>query len=124
MQIRRIFSIAALVGSLALASVGIAQDVAKSPSDLSADNAIDRIKLFDSLDASPGKSESARTSFSSVNELRQARALLRADQRAARMEYNAWIGYEPSRPQWSALPMMQSRYTSRRVHVPFYVYSR
>ena len=57
-------------------------------------------------------------------EIRQARALYRAQQRTARLEYNLWMGYEPLRPNWNAVPMMSSRYGNRRVYVPLYVHTR
>lgn len=57
-------------------------------------------------------------------EIRQARALYRAQQRVSRLEYNLWMGYEPLRPNWNSVPMMSSRYGSRRVYVPVYVHTR
>ena len=67
---------------------------------------------------------SVQNSRMSVAELRQARALYRAQQRVARLEYNLWMGREPLRPNWNSVPMMSSRYTSQRVYVPVYVYTR
>lgn len=67
---------------------------------------------------------SMRRSKQSVAELRQSRALYRANQRVARMEYNLWMGREPLRPQWNSIPMMSSRYTNNRIYVPVYVYPR
>jgi hypothetical protein len=64
---------------------------------------------------------SVRSSRMSTAELRQARALYRAQQRTARLEYNLWMGYEPLRPNWNAVPMMSSRYSNRRIYVPMYV---
>ncbi len=60
----------------------------------------------------------------SVAELRQARALYRAQQRVARLEYNLWMGYEPLRPNWNPVPMTSSRYGNRRVYVPVFVHTR
>ena len=60
----------------------------------------------------------------SVAELRQARALYRSNQRVARLEYNLWMGYEPLRPNWNAVPMMSSRYSNRKLYVPVYVWAR
>lgn len=61
----------------------------------------------------------------SVAELRQSRALLKSDQRRARMEHNAWIGHEPLRPNWNAVPSMRSHYERRSlVYVPVYRYRR
>ena len=67
---------------------------------------------------------SVQNSRMSTAELRQARALYRAQQRVARLEYNLWMGREPLRPNWNSVPMMSSRYTSQRVYVPVYVYTR
>jgi hypothetical protein len=58
----------------------------------------------------------------SVAELRQARALLKSDQRRARMERNAWAGYEPLRPGFNTTPMTRSRYERRTVYMPVYWY--
>ena len=66
--------------------------------------------------------ELTRPSISAVNRLRQQRAAYTYNQRLSRMEANAWIGHEPLRPSWSALPMMSSRYPARRtITVPYYV---
>ncbi len=75
------------------------------------------------LQASSSTSD-VRSSRMSTAELRQARALYRAQQRVARLEYNLWMGYEPLRPNWNAVPMMSSRYTHRRLYVPVYVHTR
>lgn len=100
------------------------------------DDAIDRVHLFDSLEApaAPGSkveigasassSSDVRRSQMSVAELRQARALYRSKQRVARLEYNLWMGHEPLRPNWNSIPMMSSRYTHRRIYVPVYVRAR
>lgn len=56
-----------------------------------------------------------------AKELRMARAQYRAQQRAARIEYNLWMGYEPLRPKWTPLPMMSSRFPPPRIQVPVYV---
>ncbi len=58
----------------------------------------------------------------SVAELRQARALLKSDQRRARMERNAWIGYEPLRPNWNAVPMTRSYYGQQANSIRIYRY--
>ncbi len=60
----------------------------------------------------------------SVAELRQARALYKSDQRRARMEHNAWLGFEPLRPGWSTVPMMRSRYERQTIVMPFFYYVR
>ena len=67
---------------------------------------------------------SVQKSRMSTAELRQARALYRAQQRVARLEYNLWMGREPLRPNWNSVPMMSSRYTRQRVYVPVYLYTR
>ena len=59
-----------------------------------------------------------------VAELRQARALYRANQRMARMEYNLWIGHQPLRPRWAPMPMMNSRYSPPTIIVPVFVNPR
>ena len=54
--------------------------------------------------------------------LRQQRAMFQEQQRLARLEANAWMGYEPLRPNWPSSPSMTSRYRSNRVIViPYYV---
>lgn len=58
----------------------------------------------------------------SVAELRQARALLKADQRRARIERNAWMRHEPLRPNFHAVPSMRSRYEQRTFYIPVYWY--
>ena len=66
--------------------------------------------------------ELTRPSVSAVNRLRQQRAAYSYNQRLSRIEANAWIGHEPLRPSWSALPMMSSRYPARRtITVPYYI---
>ena len=56
-------------------------------------------------------------------EIRQARALYQMKQRIARQERNAWLGYEPLRPHWTAIPMMNTGFQPRRViRVPVYVH--
>lgn len=69
-------------------------------------------------------SSDVRKSKMTTAELRQARALYRSQQRVARLEHNLWMGYEPLRPNWNALPMMSSRYPNRRVYVPVFYYGR
>lgn len=78
--------------------------------------------LFDNISRPNASSE--RQSRMTVAELRQSRALFRANQRVARLEYNLWMQRTPLRPNWNALPMMSSRYTARRVYVPIYVNPR
>ncbi len=135
MNVRRFFLIAAsttlLSGGAFCGPSAFAQDL--FPVD---ENSIDRVHLFDSLEepaATGGKTEvsvpvvsnsDVRKSRMSTAELRQARALYRSNQRAARLEYNLWMGYEPLRPNWNSIPMMSSRYTARRLYVPVYVHAR
>ena len=74
---------------------------------------------------SPAPSHSdRRISKEKVTELRQQRALYRANQRMARMEYNQWMGHEPLRPRWSPMPMMNSRYAPPTILVPVYINPR
>ncbi len=84
------------------------------------------VSIFDPAGqaAAVQRPSSVRRSQQSVAELRQARALYRANQRVARMEYNLWMGREPLRPRWNSIPMMSSRYTNNRIYVPVYVYPR
>ncbi|TWU55050.1 hypothetical protein [Rubripirellula reticaptiva] len=128
MTIRRIFALTALLGTLALASSGNAQSPISSPSDASKPASIDRIKLYDSLEKPSDRNERSLPSSAqlSASEIRQARALHRADQRAARLDYNLWMGVNPLRPDWNAVPMTHSNYNyiQRRVYVPFYVHAR
>ena len=74
---------------------------------------------------SPAPSQSdRRISKEKVTELRQQRALYRANQRMARMEYNLWMGREPLRPRWSPMPMMNSRYPTPTIVVPVFINPR
>ncbi|MGI9467470.1 MAG: hypothetical protein ACR2OA_10145 [Rubripirellula sp.] len=74
---------------------------------------------------SPAPSQSdRRISQEKVAELRQQRALYRANQRMARMEYNQWMGREPLRPRWSPMPMMNSRYAPPTILVPVFINPR
>ena len=74
---------------------------------------------------SPAPSQSdRRISKEKVAELRQQRALYRANQRMARMEYNQWMGREPLRPRWSPMPMMNSRYAPPTIFVPVFINPR
>ncbi|MGB7327380.1 MAG: hypothetical protein WBD31_21065 [Rubripirellula sp.] len=128
MTIRRIFALTAILGTLALASTSNAQAPISPPIDTAKPAAIDRIKLYDSLEKSSDQNERTKSSSGqlSANEIRQARALHRADQRAARLDHNLWMGVNPLRPDWNAVPMMHSNYNyvQRRLYVPVYVYAR
>lgn len=74
--------------------------------------------------AAPTTESDVRKSRMSAAELRQARALYRSKQRISRLEYNLWMGQEPLRPNWNSVPMMSSRYGSRKIYVPVYIHTR
>jgi hypothetical protein len=76
------------------------------------------------FDAPAASQSDRRISKEKVAELRQQRALYRANQRMARMEYNLWMGYEPLRPRRSPMPMMNSRYGPTTIVVPVFVNPR
>ena len=78
--------------------------------------------IFDKSE--PASLSGKANSRMSVAELRQARALLKADQRRARLEHNAWIGYQPLRPSWSTVPMMRSHYERPTLYLPVYYFRR
>jgi hypothetical protein len=80
-----------------------------------------RVSLFDQRD---DPSEDYVRRRMTPQELRTARAIYRANQRVARLEHNLWIGHEPLRPRWNAVPMMSSRYTNPKFYVPVYIYNR
>ena len=85
----------------------------------------ERVKLFDSQDKTKQDYRSTGVEGLSAKRIRQARALYRSQQRDARIEHNLWMGYEPLRPNWSAVPMTSSRYDYRRtIYVPVYYYRR
>lgn len=84
----------------------------------------ERVSIFETT-APVGATESeTRVSKMSVAELRQQRALYKANQRMARIEYNLWMGYEPLRPKFNSIPMMSTRYSTQRLYVPVYVHGR
>lgn len=127
---RRFLSLAALI---AILSVGLLDGSARGQEkagEKHVGQGIDRVQLFDSLEPNSGASNSGATTpeslrkARSVAELRQARAIYRANQRVARLERNLWMGYEPLRPNWSSTPMTSSRYAPRRIYVPVYIRSR
>ena len=126
MYLSRFLSIATLVTVLSCGAFSGTVAQAQDSTSKKTDAAIDRIPLFDSLEApaTPPSQSSVKRSRMSVSELRQARALYRANQRVARFEYNLWMGHEPLRPRWNSVPMMSSRYANPRYYVPVYVYSR
>ena len=125
MNLRRFLLPFALIttvsGGVMLGSHARAQDAAGPASKPVAS----RVSLFNGVgeDEHPSQSNVARTGMT-PQELRTARAIYRANQRVARMEYNLWVGHEPLRPRWNAVPMMSSRYSNRTYYVPVYVYNR
>jgi hypothetical protein len=84
----------------------------------------ERVSLFDQRQESLHPSEDYVRRRMTPQELRTARAIYRANQRVARLEHNLWIGHEPLRPRWNAVPMMSSRYTNPKFYVPVYIYNR
>ncbi len=83
-----------------------------------------RMSLFDAAESPSGPTSPSdlRRSTATAAELRQQRALYQMQQRIERLEAAAWLGYNPLRPNWSAIPMMSSRYAPTRiVYVPVYV---
>lgn len=117
-----------IVAGIAILSCGILVNAssAQEPQAGKRDSAMDRLSLFESLeepDVATSPSDQ-RTTRMTAAELRQARALYRANQRTARLEYNLWMGYEPLRPKFNAIPMMSSRYAPRRIYTPVYVWPR
>ena len=76
------------------------------------------------FDAPTASQSDRRISKDKVAQLRQQRALYRANQRMARMEYNLWMGHQPLRPDWNPMPMMSSRYAPPTIVVPIFVNPR
>ena len=103
-----------IAGLLLFTVTARAQDTKKKTID-----AKEIASLFDKTEPS-----SLSGSRMSVAELRQARALIKADQRRARLEHNAWIGHHPLRPTWSTMPMMRSHYERPTLYLPVYYYRR
>ncbi len=54
------------------------------------------------------------------SEIRQARALEKQRNRHARMEANAWAGFDPARPTTAANPFSQSPY---RIYRPAHIWT-
>ena len=125
MNLRRLLLPLALLttvsGGVLMCSSARAQNAGRSD----AQPAAGRVSLFNGTDESehPSQSNVGRTGMT-PQELRTARAIYRANQRVARMEYNLWIGHEPLRPRWNSIPMMSSRYTNPKFYVPVYIYNR
>jgi len=76
------------------------------------------------FDAPAASQSDRRIAKEKVAQLRQQRALYRANQRMARMEYNLWMGHQPLRPDWNPMPMMSSRYAPPTIVVPIFVSPR
>ncbi|TWT83556.1 hypothetical protein CA13_50220 [Planctomycetes bacterium CA13] len=104
----------------------------EKPVKADADDQLERSNLFESLSSSPSRVSppipSGPTDTSELRsrmtpaEMRQARAMLQAQQRLARLENRLWTGYEPLRPRWNSIPMTSSPYPIRRtIYVPIYV---
>jgi hypothetical protein len=124
MNVRRFFFVAAAITAVSgLTLICTSNAVGQDPFAGVGDDAMERISPFDAI-KKPATRSDVRRSQMSVSELRQARALYRANQRVARLEHNLWMGYEPLRPKWNAVPMMTSRYAPRKYYVPVYVHSR
>ena len=104
-------SLFSLLLALACSSVGLAQ-APLTRSELPAKDV--RIISPSDLEIAPP----------TAKELRIARAQYRDRQRVARMEYNLWIGHEPLRPRFNAIPMMSSRYPTPRIYIPVYIQPR
>lgn len=106
--------------SLAATSTSASADESKIRSR---SDAIDRIQLFDSLEDNGGSGRTlpSKVERRTASEIRQDRALYRSRQRMLRHEHNLWMGYTPSRPQWSGIPTMNSRYPRPTIYVPVYV---
>ncbi|GAA4458533.1 hypothetical protein [Novipirellula rosea] len=84
----------------------------------------EQVSLFDSMDLPSQTTHPSSQNLSPKTpaELRQARALYRSQQRIARQEYNLWMGREPLRPSWNAIPMTSSRYAPRHTYyIPVYI---
>lgn len=136
MNVRRFFPLAPSVilfcGAILIGNHVVAQDPFAGTDDPftgttenieTREAAIERIKMFNGLEEPSRRTSTSKADRTpmSVAELRQARALNRANQRRARIEYNLWMGHEPLRPKWNAVPMMTSRYPARKIYIPVYI---
>ncbi|TWT50172.1 hypothetical protein Pla22_29120 [Rubripirellula amarantea] len=103
----------------ATASFSSAQDPVQAKS---VDDMINEIELFGTRER-PVASGSSASDYQkkSVQELRQERAIYRAEQRMLRRERQLWMGYEPLRPQFNAMPQTSSRYGRPTIYVPVYI---
>ena len=125
MNLRRTLSAAAR--SVALVSVlGLANDSQAQPPAPTPPEPGQRVELFDSLEENVGRTRPADLVRSQPQpiDLRQQMAIYRAQQRALRAQRDQWLGRNPSRPHWNAVPMMHSRYPQPQRIVPVYVYPR
>lgn len=110
-----------ILASISLAfftEASFAQDnFGKSPTEIKQAE----LKLVDQPSPSANY-QSRKPSSAAIERIRQERANYRYNQRIARLEANAWMGYEPLRPSWSSLPMMSSRYPDRpTIIIPVFV---
>ncbi len=116
---KRLFSALVVCTALTMSQQAARSDDSRLTSGQ--DFAFADIRLSDEPSAS-SNAEPAKRTMSSVSRLRQERALYQQSQRIARMEANAWMGYEPLRPTWNAVPMMASRYPiNRTIVIPVFV---
>jgi hypothetical protein len=72
------------------------------------------------FDAGPSPSLERRAT---AQELIQARAMERERQRVARIEANAWAGYDPGRPTLAANPFTQMHAPVYRPYFTWHIYS-
>ena len=104
----------ALLAVVVLASFGV------SSSSLAQEAWVPAIDSNTPLVLTRSGSDSEPQAYPSAAELRQQRALFRSQQRLERIERNAWLGHEPLRPSFNAIPMMTSRYLPPQVfYFPF-----
>lgn len=76
---------------------------------------------YDQSEPTP-EMQAAAARKSKADQLRQARALYRSQQRIQRLEMYKWLGHEPLRPSWVTIPSMTSRYGTRTIYVPVYIH--
>ena len=128
MRVRRLFLPLALFAAVAtgmtLGTTANAQELNPVVDPPPAPAVDERVSIFPAQAAAhPSETDEARYRRT-AREMRTARAIFRANQRVARLERNLWLGYEPLRPRWNAVPMMSSRYNNPKFYVPVYVYNR
>ena len=124
MKVRRLLLPVALItaasGSLMFGGAAHAQD----PNPPRPNPPAERFSLFPEAEQEHPSESDAERYRRTAREMRTARAIYRANQRVARLERNLWVGYEPLRPRWNAIPSMTTRYTNPKFYVPVYVYNR